>query len=321
VTAAFALAAVRAKAVRPGTSFEIIREIRSNAETQTVARQSLAAAKSRHAKLLHGGIFVHVLEAGGFLILETDPVTHNALGLHLVSRTVNGRPAIDSDRIEDCIRSALVPELANTAAEFAGDMLSTPPSSAVSLERRFVGGRFPGDDSGYFGTLKSLRELKARPDEYSEYGALVGALGLWPIRYSLTMPLYAANPLIAFEVARSKHEDLMKEFARGMGSSSEEQSAISIINHVLSPIGTLVEFRERISWLRRLDEFLEGAFNAADASVFRVNKSISTIPLQLAPDSDTPEKKCSVFTLPALDVRWVRPDDGPWVVTEVLPAE
>jgi hypothetical protein len=100
-----AIAAVRSKASKSGTSFQIVREIQSSAKTQEVAQRSLQEAASRHLSPYGDGIFLNLLKGGGFLILETDPTTGNALSLHLISSGTDRHPVIESHEVEGNVSS------------------------------------------------------------------------------------------------------------------------------------------------------------------------------------------------------------------------
>jgi hypothetical protein len=157
-----AISAVRSKAPKSGTSFQIIREIQSSAKTQEVAQRSLQEAASRHVSLYGDGIFLNILKGGGFLILETDATTGNALSLHLISSATDGRPIIESHEVEGNVSSAQATELVGKTADFVDASLSTPPSAAGVLETRFYGGRFPEYDRS--NEQKLFRDSRWNPE-------------------------------------------------------------------------------------------------------------------------------------------------------------
>ncbi len=312
-----AIVAVRSKAPKSGTSFQIIREIRSNAKTQDVAQRSLQEAASRHVQLFDDGIFVNVLQSGGFLILEIDPTTSTAVALHLVSKGTDERPVIDSYQIEGRLSSAVAAELIQSTAHFADALLSTPPSAATVLESRFCSGRFPEydkpEEESFFAIPRGIRKIEADESEYSQLAALLGAFEFWPIRYALSMPIYPANPSSAVESAREKHQALIEEFMRKNNKSA---------GFIRSSINDPQQLRERIFWLRQLDEFLEQAFKwEVGSPAFEVNKSISTVALQLGSVGNGKQDSFLAVTSPGLIVEWVRAGEGRWAVTKISLAE
>jgi hypothetical protein len=89
-----ALAPVRSQS-SPGSSILIAREFPPSASMQDFAQRSLNEASSRHISVYNEGIFLGLLEVGGFLILEVDSTTGNAISINLVSRGATGRIAIE----------------------------------------------------------------------------------------------------------------------------------------------------------------------------------------------------------------------------------
>jgi hypothetical protein len=73
------VAAIRSKSPRPGSTFQLLRELRSSAETQELAQRSMREASSHHMAPYNDGVFLDVLTIGGLLVLEVDSATDTAI--------------------------------------------------------------------------------------------------------------------------------------------------------------------------------------------------------------------------------------------------
>ena len=172
----------------------------------------------------------------------------------------------------------------------------------------------------HFAVPRGIRKIKAHEGEYQELAALSGAFHFWPIRYAISLSIYPANPSNALSVARHKHQALIEQFVRRNNKSTDFIYDLQDLESVRDAD----QLRERISWFRRLDDFLEQAFKSEDVSAaLQVNRSISTIGLQLGSVATGIGKENSflVVTSPGLIVEWKRPTEGPLAVTKISLAE
>jgi hypothetical protein len=272
-----AIAALRSVA-KPGNSLQILRALAANASTRRVGEQSLREARERHIKLYGNGILADVLINGGFLVAEVEPATRSLVGLHLVSVGRHGRRAIFPYRVNSDVRFDEAAKLVQDTTDFAEVLLSTPASEATSLESRFYGGTFPEydkpEDGGAFAIPRIVLKAKARQQDYHEWTALAGGFILWMFQYAMSLPTYAANPLAALRAAVKEQDALAAQFMRDNKKSPDFRYEVQ------SPqlVGTGEEARERIDWLRRLNDFLEENLKKHTAAdVVAANKTIATI--------------------------------------------
>ncbi len=307
-----AIAAVRAEA-KPGMAFRALRELSASVGTRGIGEQSLQEARARNMTLFRDGILADVLMSGGCLLAEDDPATGTTKALYLVAKRADGRTFSISRDVEGDISLSDTTELVRDTTDFVEVLLSTPSSSAASLEGRFVGGTFPAYDEkqGYvaFGIPSSLRKIKADAKDYREFAALQAAYGFWSYRYALSTVLYAANPIEAYSAAYDKSLALGREVLR--------------INHVTEddiagPINDLYRFRKAIAWQRRIDEYLEDTLKKdAKPQSFGANKSVATIVTQLG--TVRREGQTLFFALTASDIAvyWQRDATGALAVKMV----
>lgn len=313
-----AVAAVRSKGPGPGASFQVVREIDSSPAMQEAAQGSLHTASSHHVSLYKDGIFLDLLNTGGFLILEVDDTTGNAISLHLVSSGTDGRAVIESRRILGKIGASLAQELIKQTADFIDVLLATPASGVSVLESRFSGGRFPESDKpaeeSFFAIPGGIRKIEADQSEIRDLSALYGAFHFWPIRYAISMPIFPANPTRALDLAGRKHEALVKEF---MHRNNENPDLIRDLQDLKS-VRTSEQLRDRVATFRRLNDFLEQMLRAQEHSpTFAVNRSISTIALNLGSPEPPEEISYAVMTASGIIVDWKLLNTGDLVVAQV----
>ena len=315
-----AFAALRSKSSKPNSSFQIVREFTSTNEMQDFAQRAAEEASSRHVSVSEDGIFLALLRTGGFLILETDPATGSAISLNLISGGMGGIAIIESHQVEGNVSAVVATELLKNTADFVDALLATPLSEVSGLENRFDGSHFPednnSDERSLFALPRAIREMKVDENETRELAALFGGINFWAIRYALSMPMYTANPYRAFRLAVEKQEALFAKFAQENNKGPDFIHDFEDLKSVQTP----AQLRERISWFRRLDNFLEDAFQAENiSSTFKINKSLSTVALFLGSTTTAGEVSFSVMTAsgPGLIVEWKRLPTGSLAVSRI----
>lgn len=126
------------------TSFEVIREIDANAQTRDVARQAREAAASLHVKVHEEYGYLALLGRGGYVILQVQTSTGNALMLYLVSTGADGHPlVVPGQLIDGKVNAAVAKELVAKNAEFLDRLYDTPLGNVGKLKSSFEGGHFP----------------------------------------------------------------------------------------------------------------------------------------------------------------------------------
>ena len=313
-----AIAATRHNA-RPGSSFTVLREIVANADTRRIGDQAFAQASANHIKLYKNGILADILRSGGFLLIQIFPPTNktdsvNPLpfvsALHLVSLGRDGAP-------KDVfwgpgINLANTQELVKDTTEFTEELYATRPSEAMSLESRFYGGRFPEGDlsqDSLFAIPHSLLKLGGDQNEVREVAALYGGLQLSGFQYAVSMPAFAANPIVATQAAEEKWEALKTEFLRSNHMDPH-------FDFDLENIRSKKQLRERIDVLRRLDTFIEQALkNEANPAVVKANLSVVTIPMGVGTISGLGEDLYGSSTPSLFEFYWKRLPTGGFAVS------
>jgi hypothetical protein len=281
LTSEQAITAARGYA-KPGSSFTVLREIIANADTRRVGDQALEQARAHKIELYENGLLTNILRSGGFLLAETDPQTNYVIALHIVSLEPDGAVKNLRPECHGVVSLADAEELVKNTTEFVEQLYSTPSTENFSLASRYVGGSFPDGDQ-FPGTLfaipNSLRKLGANPHEVQQAAALYGGCFLWQFRYALSMPAFAASPVLALSAAEDKWGTLKVEFLRGNHMDPN-------LHLDLDNLQSERQLQERIELLKRFDKFLEDALkNEGDPTVVRANLSIAAMPLAVDVDS------------------------------------
>jgi hypothetical protein len=318
-----ALAAARSATATPGTSLQVLREVHATASTRDVAQRSREESDLHHVALYGHGIFLDVLNSGGFLILESDPATESALCIYLVSSAGDGHPVIESHAVEGTVTSPLAAELVSQTAEVADALLTLPSSRLKDIEGRFSDGRFPQyerpGERSVFSIPRNLRKLKADESQYRDLAALLGGYLFWPVRYAMWTSIYAANPISALKAAHNRQEALTAQFLQKHSKRPDFIYDLQDLDALTSP----EQLRDRISWLRQLDDFLDERASESEGRfpTFAANSSISILALQLGSFGNGKQDSFSSVTSPGVIVDWKRVTPDTLAVTGISLAE
>ncbi len=297
---------------KAGSSFTVLREIVANADTRRVGDQALEQARAHQIELYKNGILADLLRSGGFLLAETEPRTNNVIALHLVSLGPDGVPKDAFDGCDGVVKLADAAELVKDTTEFAEEFYSTPPSKASSLESRFYGGSFPecgeSEECTSFAVPRSLLKMGADHNEYREAAALYGGFDLSAFQYAVSMPAFAANPLVATQAAAEKWDALRAEFLRNNHMDPD-------FHFDLENIRSREQLRERIDVLRRLHKFTEEALRSeANAVLVKANISVATIPLGVGAYTQEGQVLYGSNTASPIVIYWQRLPTGGFAV-------
>lgn len=307
-----AIAAARGNAQKPGTSFTILREIVANANTRRVGDQALEQARAHQIKLYGNRTLPDLLRSGGFLIAEYDPKTTNVVAEHVVSLGLDGVPKDAFYPCEGVVKLDDAEELVRETTEFAKLLYSTRPSEALSLESKYYGGTFPEcgngqseEGCGLFGIPRSLLKLGLGQNQYREVAALTGGVSIWQFRYAVSMPAFAASPLVATQAT----EGPLAEFLRNNHMDPD-------FDFDLENIQSKKQLRERIEVLRRMGKFLEEALrsNETDPALVKANISVAVLPLGIGADSPNDSTRYNTATASGILIEWQRLPKGGFAV-------
>src|SRR5882724_9140019 len=221
-----AVSALRSREkVSADADFVLVRKFEATAITRDVAQTCRDEAQSKHIKLYRSGVFVNLLQTGGFVILEYDAKTDMATRLHVVTLDGSGKAVTESQIIDGDLSKSEALELSRSAEAFTDAFLTSPGSRIKEVWQAYAAGVAPtfgaSGRQGYFAIPLGVTKLINQPDELIDLSALSGALQLWPARYAMSMPTYAANPAAAVEMARNVQSKLEKEFLQEKKKSSE----------------------------------------------------------------------------------------------------
>lgn len=311
LTSDAAVATVRSKQKKMNTSYQVIRELQSNSDTQEAARASLRAVLPRDGALYRGGIFVDLLKFGGFSILEVD-TSGDVISLNLVSTEPNGKPIVDSKRVEGKVSAALARKLILNTSEVV-DLLFADSINARQLESRFYDGHFPEFDgneedeySNLFAVPRGVRRRKGDEGKISELSGLLGCIQFGWIRYAISTPLFPVDPARSLGSSGRKYEEVIDEFARSHDRKSD---------FIHEPVSTSEQLQARIATFTQLDKFMEQKM--APETYLSANRLISTVPLVLGATSTPQGVSYAVMTASGVIVAWKISRRGDLVVSRI----
>jgi hypothetical protein len=312
LTSDAAVAAIRSKQEDFGASYQLIRELRSNNDMQDAAQASLREMPSHGGTLYGDGIFIDLLTSGGFLILEVDSTSGNAISLHLVSTGPNGKPVVDSRRVVGKVNATLARQLMDDTTEVV-DLLFAVPINKQLLESKFYDGRFPefeGNEedeySNLFAVPRGIRRTKGDEGEVSELSGLLGCIHFWWVRYAISTPVFPIAPFHSLGSSAEKYESVIGEFARSHNERSD---------FIHEPVLAEEQLRARIATFTQLNEFM--GQKMAPERYLAANRSISAMPLVLGSAGPAQEVSYYVMTASGVVVAWRLSSTGHLVVARI----
>ena len=316
-----ALAALRAHGA-PGAGFVVAIKMQPTSEAQRLSQESLVEARSNHLDLYEDGVFLNLMRAGGYLILEFDQKTETATRLHLVTSDAAGEVVVQSRDVHGDLKKEEALTIISKSAGFSEEFFSSPESRMDELLVKFGGPGAAGgipDGQGYFAIPEPVRQLTTRPGELLELTGLSNGLALWTIRHALAKPVYAASPIAAVRDANHELSSLVGEFR----SPGGQQSNLDFVDHLidLHSISTNAELETRLATLRKLSAFLdERAPLPLESATYRANVSVSTFPLELLVEQDD-SRFYGATTAPGLISVWEYGKNGGLVLKGLSVAE
>ena len=311
-----ALSVLRSKAASTvNLGFVTVYKPEPTPSTTRAAQESLDEAQSKQLNLYGKGIFVNLMRAGGFVVLEFDTRSDMATRLHLVTLDETGETIVQSKNVEGDLSRSEALTIIERSEKLSDAFFNSPGSQLNELPRKFGGARVANvgipDGQGYWAIPERVRKLTTQPDELLDLASLSAAAQLWPIRYASSMPIYAANPAIALKSAHQKYKEIVNEFLRRNNKSPD------FVDHLLDldSINTRDVLATRLHWLRDLVSFLDTECPCQlDSAIYRANLSISTIPLFLGVMKQNSEHLYAVMTASGLISIWNRSEGGELVL-------
>ncbi len=282
VTEDQALSTLRSRSA-PDVGFLVVVKMQPTSEAGRISQESLVEARSKHLNLYEDGVFVNLMRAGGYLILEFDKKTDSATKLHLVTSDAAGRIVVQPGDVHGDLKREEALTIIDKSAGFSEAFFSSPESRMDELLTKFGG---PGaafgipDGQGYLALPETVKGLTTRPGELLELTGLSNGIALWTIRHALAMPVYAANPIAAVQDTNHELSSLVREFRPAIG----QNDSLDFIDHLidLHSIRTRDELEIRLASLRELSSFLdERSPLPVQSLTYKANVSISTIPLNV----------------------------------------
>jgi hypothetical protein len=313
-----AISSLRARSANArDAGFITIRKLEPTAITWRVAQGSWNEAQLKHLEAYDRGVLIDLLRVGGFIVLEFDTKTEMALKLHLITLGEDGGIVVQSQAVDGEVRRSEALMILRRSESFA-EALNSSSSQMNQVLRTFGSAREPvferSGGQGYFAVPERVARIAAQPDEALELSSLSGALGLWPIRYAPSMPVYAASPKAAVELALKEQSGLEKEFLNERGKNPD------FINQLfdLESISTQDQLMQRLEWLRDLNSFLEKHHPLPpDSATYKANISISTIPLRLGVTKNNSKRLYAVMNAQGLISVWASSETGDFILRAV----
>jgi hypothetical protein len=302
-----AISAVRAHRENvPNAGFVVALKVLPTPETQRVAQESLAEARSKQLTLYENGLFVNLLRAGGYLVLEFDKKTGAANKLYLATLNSTGEYVVHSSGIHGELTKDEAQTIIDRSANFSKAFFDSSVSPMKELLVTFGGPEAAAvgisDGQGYLAVPENVKNLSTGPGELLELTSLANGIALWTIRHALEMPIYAANPIAAVQQANKKLSELSQELRGDTGKKNELDSVDRLLD--FDRIRSHEELEARLKSLRELSSFLdERSPLQVNSGAYKANTSISTVPLDLLVERDTAQFY-GATTLPGLMSGW-----------------
>jgi hypothetical protein len=320
ITESQALSVLRARSVGGrDVGLLTVRRLEPTQSSSRVAQRALEEARSKRLKPYDDGIFVDLMQRGGFIFLEFDKKSDVATKLHLVTVNGAGESSVQSDDVSNLTRSEAA-ALFDRSAAFSEAFFRSADSQMNKLLREFGGADVATlgipDGQGYLAVPEAVKKLTTGPEEL-ELISLSSTIRLWTIRRALGEPVYAADPIAAVQQANAELSLVVGKFL------VERKQGGETVDHLidLRSIHTRDELMTRLRWLKNLSLFLEErAPLPLDSEVYRANSSISAVPLELIVEQDS-DHIYGATTLPGLISGWKHTASGAFVLTGLSVAE
>lgn len=313
-----AIAWVRAtKYAHVGSEFRVLREIKASPESQEVAEQALLKSEALHIGLANDGIFLHLLQEGGYSVLEYSSARHQGIGLYLVTRTAEGNPQVFPLALEGKPSLGAVIDATSGSEVFLREFYTTEPSKMGILLDRYLGGKVPTYNpstiQNYTGEIDfsvPVTLANAFDSERVKYaGVLSWGLYNWVLRWAVSTPAFSANPDLALDEARETILTEVKSFVISGGHGPDYALTLNDLGTIRSE----GQLSERIDELARLNAHLEQVLGPQiDPTVFKWNMELSLFPTSVlaVTDAKTGENLLYVASAPEIGTTWRMAKNG-----------
>jgi len=298
----------------PNVGFVVVRKVEANPDMRHAAQVSLDEARQKHLDLYGDGALLDLMRTGGFVVLEFNEKSGLATRFHSVTLDETGKPVVQSCNVHGELTKSEVVMLLDKSAAFSDAFFTSVGSGMKQIAKEFgeteIGSLGAPDGKGYFAVPAAVRKLTTRPEELTDLAALSSALTLWPARYSLTLPIYAASPVDAIKLARDEQFKLVKELLTTKGKDAD--FLYQLLD--LDSIRTHGELIARLQWLREITSFLDerNPLNVGSPT-YKANRLISRIPLDIGAEQDAGHLY-GVMTAPGVISIWSRTGTGDFVL-------
>jgi len=298
----------------PNVGFVVVRKVEANPDTRHAAQVSLDEARQKHLDVYGDGALLDLMRTGGFVVLEFNEKSGLATRLHSVTLDETGKPVVQSCNVHGELTKSEVVMLLDKGAKFSDAFFGSVGSGMKQIAKDFgeteIGSLGASDGKGYFAVPEAVRKLTTQPEELTDLASLSSTLTLWPARYSLTLPIYAASPVDAIKLARDEQLKLVKELLTTKGKDAD--FFYQLLD--LDSIRTHGELIARLQWLREITSFLDerNPLNVGSPT-YKANIFISRIPLDIVAEQDAGHLY-GVMTAPGVISIWSRAGTGDFVL-------
>jgi hypothetical protein len=299
-----------------GSEFRVLRKIKASPESQEVAEHALLKSEALHIGLANDGIFLHLLQEGGYSVLEYSSARHQGIGLYLVTRTAEGNPQVFPLALEGKPSLGAVIDATSGSEVFLREFYTTEPSKMGILLDRYLGGKVPTynpsttDYTGEIDFSVPVTLANGFDSERVKYaGVLSWGLYNWVLRWAISTPAFSANPDLALDEARETILTEVKSFVVSEGHGPDYALTLNDLETIRSE----GQLSERIDELARLNAHLEQVLGPQiDPTVFKWNMELSLFPTSVlaVTDAKTGENLLYVASLPDIGTTWRMAKNG-----------
>jgi hypothetical protein len=277
-----AISALRTRPGAPaGSGYQILRKFQPAVDGVTQAKLAIEKTRDEDHEVFLDGALIGLLRDGGYLLVEYDRATDQALALHLVTRGEDGREAIETDKIETPMTVRDVADVVDYTQAYLTKVFTSRTSELIALvtelDDKLRTNQEPDDDNDFEVPREALQFTTTQ--DVQEIRTLRLRLECWSFRYALSLPEYAANPKAALLDGYGERDKLLVDFLAMKGISEEHlQEELAV-----GPINGPQQFKDRLAWFRDLNAYLD-AHGAPEQSraMFSLNLAMATVPLQIS---------------------------------------
>jgi len=263
-----AIDAIRSSSeAQPSAAYKVLREFSPSAQGARLAKLAVKKARTARKDFFAQGAVLGLLRDGGYLIVEYDPRIDLALNLVVVTRDENGRPLVDTEKIDIDEREGHmtlhdIEEVVDRTQDFMTKLFRSHTPQLVNLVKETFGDvpTFSGDESPTeidpprFFVLPTKLVALGDPKDIRTLSVVFWNIELWPFLHAMSLPEFPAHPLATIGLAYDQRDKLMREFR-----ATKRKSLRSFYSTVgdFGSINNQTKLKRQLRALKELNEYLE----------------------------------------------------------------